>query len=78
MWKRSKVDNKSSKCNTKFDDTYHLCKYNIGIDYHHIRKEIKNPYEKEKKLINKSNEHYTRFNDTYRLHKNNISINYSH
>ena len=26
-----------SDCNTRFDDTYPLYKYNIGIDYHHIR-----------------------------------------
>ena len=30
-------NNKSSECNTIFDDTYRLYKYNIVIDYHHIR-----------------------------------------
>ena len=30
-------NNKSSKCNTTFDDTYFLYKYNIGIDIYHIR-----------------------------------------
>ena len=27
-------NNTSSECNTIFDDTYWLYKYNIGIDYH--------------------------------------------
>ena len=35
--KTKKLNNKSSDCNTRFDDTYLLYKYNIGIDYHHIR-----------------------------------------
>ena len=30
--KRKKSSNKSSDCKTRFDDTYHLYKYNIGID----------------------------------------------
>ena len=30
-------NNKSSECNTTFDDTYQLYKYSIDIDYHHIR-----------------------------------------
>ena len=32
-----KLNNKSSECNTRFDDTYHLYKYNIGIYYYHIK-----------------------------------------
>ena len=31
------LNNKNSDYNTRFDDTYMLYKYNIGIDYHHIR-----------------------------------------
>ena len=51
--KRKKQNNKSIDCNTRFDDTYQrLYKYNIGIDYHHIRhrnKEIKRDMEKGKR-----------------------------
>ena len=35
--KRKKSSNKSSDCNTRFDDTYRLYKYKTGIDYHHIK-----------------------------------------
>ena len=35
--KRKKWSNKSIDYNTRFEDTYLLYKYNIGIDYHHIR-----------------------------------------
>ena len=51
MWKRKKLNNKSSECNTRFDDTYQLCKYNIGIDYYHIWAEIKKPFENGKSQI---------------------------
>ena len=30
---KQKSNNKSSDCNTRFDDTYHLYKYNIGINF---------------------------------------------
>ena len=35
--KKGKSSNKISECNTIFKDTYLLYKYNIGIDYHHIK-----------------------------------------
>ena len=31
------LNNKSSICNIRFDNTYQLYKYNVRIDYHHIR-----------------------------------------
>ena len=34
--KKQNLNNKSSEYNTRFDDTYPLYKYNIGVDYHHI------------------------------------------
>ena len=70
------MNNKSSECNTRFDDTYHLYKYDIGIDYHHIQTEIERPYEIRKSWI--ISECNTRFNDTYHLCKYNIGINYHH
>ena len=45
-------NNKSNECNTIFDDTYWLYKYIIGIDYYHIRTEMKREaYKKEKSQI---------------------------
>ena len=35
MKKEKMLNNKNSDYNTRFDDTYNLYKYNIGIDYHH-------------------------------------------
>ena len=46
--KRKKLNNKSSYCNTIFDDTYRLYKNNIGIDYHHIKNRDKEKHKKEK------------------------------
>ena len=46
--KRKKLNNKSSDCNTIFDDTYRLYKNNIGIDYHHIKNRDKEKHKKEK------------------------------
>ena len=35
--KKRKLSNKSSESNTRIKYTYNLYKYNIGIDYHHIK-----------------------------------------
>ena len=32
-----KSKNKVSECDTRFDDPYPLYKYNMSMDYHHIR-----------------------------------------
>ena len=70
------MNNKSSECITRFDDTYHLYKYDIGIDYHHVQTEIEKPYEIGKsRIISKCN---TRFNETYPLHKYNTGTDYHH
>ena len=53
--KRKKLNNKSSECNTIFDDTYRLYTNNIGIDYHHIKNRDKEK-QKKRKLSNKSSE----------------------
>ena len=64
------LNNKNSDYNTKFDDTYMLYKYNIGIDYHHIRNRNEKSHTKKKKMLNnKSSECNTRFDDTYRLYR---------
>ena len=48
--KRKKLKNKSSECHTSFDVTYRLYKYNIGIDYHHIRNKNEEIYTKKEKV----------------------------
>ena len=77
-WKRKKLKNKSSDCNTRFEDTYHLYKYNIGIDYHHIMNRDEKRQMKKEKLNNKSSDCNIRFDDTYFLYKYNIDIDYRH
>ena len=42
------LNNKSSDCNTKFNDTYRLYKYNIGIDYHHSWNRDEERYTKKR------------------------------
>ena len=42
-------NNNSSECNTRFYDTYWLYKYNIGIDYHHIRNRNEERHLKKEK-----------------------------
>ena len=76
--KRKKSNNKSSECNTRFDDTYILYKYNIGIDYHHIRDRDKDSNINRKKSNNKRSDCNARFDDTYILYKYNIGIDYHH
>ena len=44
------LNNKNSDYNTKFDDTYMLYKYNIGIDYHHIRNRNEKSHMKKEKV----------------------------
>ena len=43
-WKQ--LNNKSNECNIRFHDTYRLYKYNIGIDYHQIKKINKKSHTK--------------------------------
>ena len=50
IWKRKKLNNESRECNIRFDDTYKLCKYNIGIDYHHIMNRNKERHMKKEKV----------------------------
>ena len=76
--KRKKLNYKSSECNTRFDDTYRLYKYNIGIDYHHIRNRNEERHIKRKKLSNESGDFIAKFYDTYILYKYNIGIDYHH
>ena len=45
------LNNKNSDYNTKFDDTYMLYKYNIGIDYHHIRNRNEKSHTKKEKNV---------------------------
>ena len=72
-------NNNSSGCNTRFDDTYLLYKYNIDLDYHCIRNRNEERHiKKEKMSNNNSSESNTRFDYTYRLYKNNIGIDYHH
>ena len=47
--KKKKLNNKSSECNTRFEDTYILYKYNIVIDYHHNRHRNEETCEKKEK-----------------------------
>ena len=73
------LNNKNSDYNTRFDDTYMLYKYNIGIDYHHIRNRNEERHGKKKKMLNnKKRDYNTRFDDTYILYKYNIGIDYHH
>ena len=60
-----KSNNKSSDCNTRFDDTYPLYKYNMSIDYYHIRNRDEESHMKM--LNNKSSKCNTRFDDTYSI-----------
>ena len=70
-------NNNSSECNTRFDDTYLLYKYNIDIDYYDIRN--RNEERNIKKMSNNNiSECNTRFDDTYHLKKYNIGIDYYH
>ena len=55
-----------------------LYKYNIDIDYHHIKNKNDERHTKKGKYSNKSSEYNTTFNDTYRLCKHNIGIDYHH
>ena len=43
-------NNNISECNTIFDDTYRLYKYNIGIDYHHNRNRNEERHIKKKNV----------------------------
>ena len=45
--KKDKLNNKSSQCHTGIYDSYYLYKYNIGIDYHHIRNSDEEGHKKE-------------------------------
>ena len=49
IWKRKKLK-KSRNYNTRFDDTYILYRYNIGIDYHHIRNKNEESHMKKEKV----------------------------
>ena len=49
IWKRKKLNKKSSDYNTRFDDNYFLYKYNIGIDYRPIRNIDEERYTKKEK-----------------------------
>ena len=60
-----KLNNKSSECNTRFDDTYPLYKYNMGIDYYYIKNRDEESHMN--KLNNKSSECNIRFDDAYHL-----------
>ena len=46
------LNNKSSDCNTRFNDTYWLYKYNIDIITHHIRNKDDESHTKKKKMLN--------------------------
>ena len=73
---KKKLNNKSCDYNTRFHNTYLLHKYDIGIDYYHIRNRSEDAHTK--KSNNKSSECNTIFDDTYRLYKHNIGIDYHH
>ena len=76
--KDEKLNNKSSDCNTTFDDTYLLYKYNIGIDYHYIWNRDEERHTKRKQLNNRSSESNTRIKYTYHLYQYNVDIEYHH
>ena len=71
--------NNSSECNTRFDDTYQLYKYNIGIDYHRMRNTDDKRHTKKEKcqLITVVNVILDLIK-TYKLFKYNIGIDYHH
>ena len=48
--KKENSNNKSSECNTRFDDTYPLYKYNIDRYYHHIRNRNEERHAKMEKV----------------------------
>ena len=58
-----------------FDDTYPLYKYNIGIDYHHIKISNKERHTKEREIIKEVNSKLD-CDDTYTLY--NTGIDFHH
>ena len=46
--KKENSNYKSSECNSRFDDTYPLYKYNIVIDYHNIKNMNEERHTKKK------------------------------
>ena len=55
-----------------------LYKYNIDIDYHHIKNKNEERYTKKEMSSNKISECNTTFYDTYMLQRYNIGIDYNH
>ena len=79
MQKGKKLNNKSSECNTRFDDPYILYENNIGINDHHNRHRNKQTYWKKENSNNKNKNSNTRLDDTYLfLYRHNIGIDYHH
>ena len=74
--KWNKSNSEHTECDLRFNDTYHLYKYNIGgINCHHISvKDQKTIW----KWIKSNSEYNTRFKDTYNLYKYNFGIHYHH